>query len=235
MKEDLELKTRVADVNRRLFEKKLVIQTWGNASALTKKEKRIFIKPSGVKFEKLKPKLICEIDFNGNYSGNLRPSVDTPIHIEIYKAFSKIGGIVHTHSHYATVFAQSGISIPCLGTTHADCFRGDIPVIPQLNKEEIENDYEKNIGEKIVSYFKRNNLDELDMPAALLAYHGAFAWGKNIEEALENAFILEEISKMAYETIILTSLKNVKNKISPYLIEKHFKRKKGENKYYGQI
>ena len=234
MEFSLRLRDDVVRVNKSLIREGLVIETWGNASAIDNLTKRVLIKSSGVPFENLKPEDISEVDLDGNIYNIYKPSVDTPTHLEIYKGFKEVGGIVHTHSHYATVFAQAKMSIPCLGTTHADYFKGDIPIIPELSEEEVKEDYELYTGKKIVQYFKEKNIDPLDIPAVLLPNHGVFVWGKTVEEALNNAIILVRIAKMAYETISLVRMHNKDPNITSDLIRKHFQRKHGSDRYYGQ-
>lgn len=234
MADNFRLKLKVAEINRELLHKGLVVQTWGNASALDRETMRVLIKSSGVPFENLNADDISEVDFEGRLYTVFKPSVDTPTHIEIYKAFEGVGGIVHTHSHYATVFSQAKMPIPCIGTTHADNFKGDIPLIPDLAEEEIRENYEEHTGKKIVSYFKENKINHLDIPAALIPNHGVFVWGETLDKALENSIILEKIAKMAYETIFLLKIHGKEPDISKHLLEKHFSRKHGPNKYYGQ-
>jgi len=230
----MDLKKRVAEINKSLFLKGLVIQTWGNASAVDRINGRIYIKSSGVPFENLTQEDISEVGFDGLIYSSYNPSVDTPTHIELYKGFKEIGGIVHTHSHYATVFAQAGIPIPCFGTTHADYFKGDIPVLPYLSQEEIGENYELNTGKKIIEYFKDMKISPIEMPVILLPNHGIFVWGESIERALEYALVVEAVAKLAYETASLSNIFGGKPKIHHGLIEKHFSRKHGDNKYYGQ-
>ena len=230
----IKFRDRVARINRALLKEGLVVLTWGNASAVDRNTGRIFIKSSGVPFENLKAEDISEVDFLGNVFTSFNPSVDTPTHIEIYKAFPKISGIVHTHSHYATVFAQANMAIPCLGTTHADHFKGDIPILPELSNHEIKDNYELHTGQKIVSFFKEHKIDPLEMPAILLPKHGVFVLGESIEKALENSIILEKIAKLAFETLTLAKIHNRELAFASDMVDKHFKRKHGPNKYYGQ-
>ena len=232
-----EIRKRVAIINRKLDKSGLVTQTFGNASARDPLNNDIYIKPSGVPFSKITPTNIVRTDSEGANYGESKPSVDLPVHIEIYNNFSSINGVIHTHSHYATVFAQAKKSIPCLGTTHADYFRRDIPVIRDLYSEEIENNYEKNLGRIIVSFFGEKKLNSLDISAVLVPSHGPFVWGETIESAFEKALALEEIAKLAFHTLVLgrnESCSANTMSIKPELVEKHFSRKHGKNKYYGQ-
>ena len=164
----------------------------------------------------------------------LKSSVDTEIHLEIYKSFHQVGAVIHTHSNYATAFAQAKMPIPYLGTTHADYFYGDIPVIEDLSKEEILIDYEKNIGKKIVQHFRENNIDPSQMPAVLIPSHGSIVWGPTIEKTLETAIVLEEVAKLAYKTLNLSQACDKITSQSLDLLDKHFLRKHGDKKYYGQ-
>ena len=218
----------VVDANKALRSENLVIQTWGNASVRI--GNKMYVKPSGVPFEDLDEAKISRIDLpSGLHVGGKRPSVDAPTHRAIYLNFDRINAIIHTHSKYCTIFAQAKQSIPCLGTTHADYFYGDIPVIEDLCGEEIDNDYEENTGLKIVEHFRDNGICPLDMRAALLPSHGVFVWDTDIESALENAIVLEYIAELAYKTLALAG-----DHISDKLLDKHFLRKHGNKKYYGQ-
>jgi len=227
------IKEKVVEINKKLSDSGLVILTWGNASAIS--EEKIFIKPSGVPFSDLESKMVSEVDLrSGRVLGGLKPSVDTNIHIELYKSFDNVGGIIHTHSTYSTVFAQAKLSIPFLGTTHADYFYGDIPVIADLPDYNIRNDYERNIGKAIVKYFDKNKIDPNKMQAALIPSHGTMVWGETIDKAYENAIVLEEIAKLAYMTLNLEDIYGKLSKPSKTLLDKHFFRKHGDSKYYGQ-
>jgi L-ribulose-5-phosphate 4-epimerase len=234
MIKNLRLIDQVVKTNKELIREGLVIQTWGNASAIDKESRYVLIKPSGVPFENLKPEDISIIDLSGKLFTPSKPSVDTPTHLEIYKAFEEIGGIIHSHSHYATVFAQAKMDIPCFGTTHADHFRGDIPIISDLSEEEVKENYELNSGKRIVQCFKEKNINPLDIPAILLPNHGVFVWGETLEKALENAIILERVAKMAFETIMLARMNDRYPEITSDILKKHFSRKHGQDKYYGQ-
>lgn len=224
------LKEKVYRANMQLPKYNLVTFTWGNVSEIDREKGLIVIKPSGVAYDELSPQDMVVLDLNGNkVEGKLKPSSDTPTHIELYKAFHNISGIVHTHSPWATSWAQAGRSIPCYGTTHADYMYGKIPCLRSLEKEEIENEYEKNTGLLIVDYFK--DKDYIAMPTVLCKNHGPFTWGKDSNEAVHNAVVLEEIAKMATRTeMICPDVKEV----SKYLQDKHYYRKHGVNAYYGQ-
>ena len=224
---------KLIEINKSLKKEGLVIFTWGNASCRSHEKDNIFIKPSGIPFEDLIEKNISKVNLStGTHIEGLKPSVDTPTHIILYNAFSEVNAIIHTHSKYCTIFAQSKMSIPCLGTTHADYFYGNIPVVGDLLSKEIDKDYEKNTGLKIVQYFKENNISPTQMKAALSPSHGVFVWGENLDEALKNAIILENIAEMSYKTLQLCYNRPVEFDLN--LLNKHFLRKHGHKKYYGQ-
>ena len=227
-----ELKKKVYEANMDLPRYGLVTFTWGNVSGIDQDSGLFVIKPSGVEYEKLTPEDMVVMDLNGNkVEGRYNPSSDTATHLELYKAFPEIGGIVHTHSSYATSWAQAGRDIPCYGTTHADYIYGSVPCLRCLTKEEIDTAYEENTGHLIVNEFKRMGKDIMAVPACLCKNHGPFAWGKDAHEAVHNAVVLEEVAKMAYrcETI------NPKVQPAPQeLQDKHYYRKHGANAYYGQ-
>jgi len=225
-----ELRKEVLEANLKLVEHKLVIFTWGNVSGIDRSKNLIVIKPSGVSYDKLDYTDMVILDLEGNIvEGKLKPSSDTPTHLILYKNFPNIGGVVHTHSEWATSFAQAGMGIPCYGTTHADYFYGEIPCTRKMREDEVKGDYEKETGKVIVECFRDKNPDEI--PGVLVHSHGPFAWGKNPNEAVHNAVVLEEIAKIAFRTRVL-------NKeiipIEQYLLDKHFLRKHGKNAYYGQ-
>lgn len=227
-----ELKKEVYEANMLLPKYGLVIFTWGNVSSIDKETGLVVIKPSGVEYDKLRVEDMVVTDLDGNVvEGNLKPSSDLKSHLELYKNFKDIGSIVHTHSTYATSFAQANKDIPVLGTTHGDYFYGDIPCTRKLTKQEIDNDYELNTGLVIVEEFKQRGIDYHDIPAALLPNHGPFVWGKDTKESIENSVVLEEIAKMAINSMIIN--KDVE-KMNQDLLDKHFKRKHGPNAYYGQ-
>ncbi len=227
-----ELKKRVYEANVLLPKYGLVTFTWGNVSEIDRQSGLFAIKPSGVDYDRLTPDDMVIMDLDGNkVEGKYKPSSDTPTHLELYKAFADIGGIVHTHSSYATSWAQAGRSIPCYGTTHADYIYGEVPCVRCLTKEEIDSAYETNTGLLIIDEFKRTNRDVKAVPCVLCKNHGPFAWGKDAHEAVHNAVVLEEVAKMAYraETI------NPEIKPAPQeLQDKHYFRKHGANAYYGQ-
>lgn len=227
-----ELKKIVYEANMKLPEHGLVTFTWGNVSGIDKEKGLFVIKPSGVDYDKLTPEDMVVMDLEGNkIEGNLKPSSDTATHLELYKAFPEIGGIVHTHSSYATSWAQAGRSIPCYGTTHADYIYGEVPCLRCLTKEEIEDAYEENTGHLIVNEFIRMKKDPMAVPAVLCKNHGPFAWGKDAMDAVHNAVVLEEVAKMAYRT------ETIHPKVAPApseLQDKHYFRKHGANAYYGQ-
>jgi L-ribulose-5-phosphate 4-epimerase len=225
-----ELKQEVYDANMALQEHGLVVFTWGNVSGIDRARGVIAIKPSGVSYADLRPEGIVVVDLQGNIvAGDLKPSSDTPTHLELYRNFEGIGGVCHTHSMYATMWAQAEQGIPCFGTTHADHFYGSVPVTDPLARHEIDGSYEQNTGLCIVRRF--HNLDPLQMPAVLVANHGPFTWGPDPATAVENAVVLEQVAKMAYGTI---SINWHQNAIPRALLDKHYLRKHGKNAYYGQ-
>lgn len=225
------LKKEVYEANMLLPKYNLVTFTWGNVSGIDREKGLFVIKPSGVEYEKLTPDDMVVMDLEGNkVEGRYNPSSDTATHLELYKAFSEIGGIVHTHSSWATSWAQAGRDIPCYGTTHADYFYGKIPCLRTLTKEEIDEAYEKNTGLLIVDAFK-TEYDVKAVPACLCKNHGPFSWGKDAHEAVHNAVVLEECAKMAARA------EQINRDILPApqeLQDKHYYRKHGENAYYGQ-
>ena len=232
-----ELKEKVCRANLDLVRHGLVIFTWGNVSAIDRASGLVVIKPSGVSYDNMKPSDMVVVNLDGKVvEGDLRPSSDTPTHLVLYKAFPNIGGVVHTHSTYATAWAQAGIDIPSLGTTHADYFHDDIPCTRNMKKSEVFGEYEKETGNVIVEAFKKMNPD--DTPAVLVRNHGPFAWGTDADNAVHNAVVLEEIAKMAFIslTVNLSTLDIVNHKptMNKLLIEKHYSRKHGPNAYYGQ-
>ena len=226
------LKKKVYEANMELPRHGLVTFTWGNVSGIDRESGLFVIKPSGVDYDKLTPEDMVVMDLDGNkIEGSYKPSSDTATHIELYKAFPEIGGIVHTHSSYATSWAQAGRSIPCYGTTHADYIYGEIPCLRCLTAEEIEDAYEENTGHLIVNEFARLQKDPMAVPAVLCKNHGPFAWGKDAKEAVHNAVVLEEVAKMAYRAELI----NPKVEAAPQeLQDKHYYRKHGANAYYGQ-
>ena len=225
------LKQQIYEANMELPKRGLVTYTWGNVSGIDREKGLFVIKPSGVDYDKMRPEDMVVMDLDGNQvEGNLRPSSDTPTHLELYKAFKEIGGIVHTHSTFATAWAQAGRGIPCYGTTHADYFYGEIPCARNLTPEEIEEGYEKNTGQVIVETFEGRN--PVYVPGVRCKNHGPFTWGKDGAEAVHNAVVLEEIAKMNLLTELLNP--NGDNHTPQAMEEKHFLRKHGPGAYYGQ-
>lgn len=227
-----QLKKEVYEANMLLPQYQLVTFTWGNVSGIDREKGLFVIKPSGVEYSKLRPEDMVVMDLAGNQvEGSLRPSSDTATHLELYKAFPELGGIVHTHSSFATSWAQAGRNIPCYGTTHADYMYGEIPCVRCLSEEEIQGAYEENTGLLIVNEFHRLKKEPMAMPAVLCKNHGPFSWGKNALDAVHNAVVLEEVAKMAYRAELL----NPKLAPAPQALQdKHYERKHGANAYYGQ-
>lgn len=225
-----QLRADVLEANLELVRCGLVVASFGNASALAREEGLVVIKPSGVAYRDLRPQHLVITDLDGRVvEGDLRPSSDLPTHLELYRAFPAIGGVAHTHSSFATSWAQARREIPCLGTTHADFFRGPVPVTDAMTPEEIGSDYERNTGKVIVRRFV--DVDVCAIPAVLVASHAPFSWGATVADAVHVAVVLEEIARMAYQTVMLTP------QIAPIageLREKHFLRKHGPAAYYGQ-
>lgn len=224
------LKQEVLQANLDLVKYGLVVLTWGNVSGIDRVSNLVVIKPSGVDYDKLTIEDMVVVDLDGIViESDKRPSSDTPTHVELYKAFPQIGGITHTHSKYATMFAQACMEIPCLGTTHADHFYGSIPVTRFLHKKEVEEEYELNTGKVIVECFKK--LDPTTTPGVLVAGHAPFAFGKTASDSVRNAFILERVAEMALGTY---SLDDSTNELPTYITNKHYQRKHGPDAYYGQ-
>jgi len=225
-----ELRKAVCDANLELQRQNLVIYSWGNVSGIDHSAGVVAIKPSGVAYDELTPDKIVLLDLDGNViEGTLNPSSDTPTHLELYRDFQAVGGICHTHSRYATMWAQSCKEIVCFGTTHADHFYGPVPVTDVMTADEIRQDYERNTGRVIVRRFKK--LDPLQMPAVLVANHGPFTWGRNPAHSVENAVVLEQVAQMAMGTLQINPRQGA---ISQALLDKHYLRKHGKNAYYGQ-
>jgi L-ribulose-5-phosphate 4-epimerase len=224
------LREEVLEANLELVRRGLVLYTFGNASGIAREEGLVVIKPSGVPYESMKPEHLVLVDLSGRVvEGDLRPSSDLATHLILYQAFTEIGGVAHTHSQAATVWAQAQREIPCFGTTHADYFRGPVPVTEPLSAADVESDYEVNTGRAIVRRFK--NLDPLEAPAVLVASHAPFCWGKTPAEAAHTAVIVEEIAALALQTIAANPGIAA---IPRYLHDKHFLRKHGTTAYYGQ-
>ena len=222
-------KEEVLKANLELPKKKLITYTWGNVSGIDREKGLVVIKPSGVEYSNMTVEDMVVVDLEGNIvDGKLRPSSDTPTHLVLYKEFEELGGIVHTHSSWATIWAQIGKSIPSCGTTHADYFYGSIPCTRKMTREEICNEYEKETGNVIIEEFMGRN--PIHCPGIIVNDHGPFTWGKDANEAVHNAVVLEEVAKMAYYTELM-SPDNIMDKV---LMNKHFSRKHGKNAYYGQ-
>lgn len=226
-----ELKQQVCEANRQLVREGLVIQTWGNASAVDRVSGNLVIKPSGVPYDGLQPEhmVVVSLATGRVVEGDFKPSSDTATHRVLYRAFKEIGGIAHTHSLYATAWAQARREIPALGTTHADYFHGPVPCTRLLTAKEIERDYETNTGQVILERFKK--LDPLHLPGVLVASHAPFAWGTTVEKAVEIAVVLEQLARLASETLCV---KPSTKPLQRLLLDKHFHRKHGPQAYYGQ-
>lgn len=223
------LKEEVFQANLDLVKHGLVIFTWGNVSGIDREKGLVVIKPSGVSYEKMKPKDMVVLNLYGQViEGNLKPSSDSPTHLVLYRQFENIGGVVHTHSEWATSWAQAGKGIPAVGTTQADYFYGEIPCTRKMTKEEIEGEYELETGKVIVDRFQ--DLDADSVPGVLVNNHGPFSWGKDAHDAVHNAVVMEEVAKMTFRTFQL----NPETTMDQVLLDKHFLRKHGKNAYYGQ-
>jgi L-ribulose-5-phosphate 4-epimerase len=227
-----ELKERVCAANKKLPDYHLVTFTWGNVSAIDRKTGLVVIKPSGVEYDDLAAENMVVVDLDGKIvEGKLNPSSDTATHLVLYRAFDGIGGIVHTHSTYATIFAQANLDIPAQGTTHADYFYGDIPCTRQMTDAEIKDAYERETGNVIVETFEKRGISFSQIPGVVVANHGPFSWGKDPFDAVHNAVVEEEVAKMALHVLLLNSNTD---KIRQTLLDKHYLRKHGANAYYGQ-
>lgn len=231
-----ELKQKVFEANLQLVQYGLVVLTWGNVSGIDREEGLFVIKPSGVPYDKMTADDMVVMDLNGNkVEGRLNPSSDTPTHLELYKNFKDIGGIVHTHSSWACSWAQAGRDINAYGTTHADFANGAVPCARGLTENEVNGEYELNTGKVIVEEFEKRGIKPEECPAVLVHRHGPFTWGSSPFKAVENALILEEVAKMASRTERIAALdKNSNIGIEQYLLDKHYQRKHGINAYYGQ-
>lgn len=223
------LKQQVYKANIDLVKHGLVIFTWGNVSAIDRERNVVVIKPSGVSYDNMNSDDMVVVDMDGNVvEGKYKPSSDTATHLELYKAFPEIGGVVHTHSTYATAWAQSGQDLPNIGTTHADYFGDDIPCTRDMTEKEVKGDYEKDTGTVIIERFKE--LNPIHIPGVLVKNHGPFSWGKNADDAVHNAVVLEQVAKMAF----IAYQVNPNLTMNKLLIQKHFLRKHGPDAYYGQ-
>lgn len=232
-----ELKQKVFEANLQLVQYGLVVLTWGNVSGIDRERGLFVIKPSGVPYDKMTADDMVVMDLNGNkVEGRLNPSSDTPTHLELYKKFKNIGGIVHTHSNWACSWAQAGRDINAYGTTHADFANGAVPCARGLTEEEVNGEYELNTGKVIIEEFQNRNIKPEECPAVLVHRHGPFTWGKDPFKAVENALILEEVAKMASRTERIAAFDDNSNiGIEQYLLDKHYQRKHGKNAYYGQV
>lgn len=226
------LKEEVWNANLELVKRGVVIYTWGNVSGIDKNNGLVVIKPSGISYDNMQPEdmVVLDLESGKKVEGRWNPSSDTETHLELYRAFSEIGGITHTHSINAVAFAQAGNSIPALGTTHADYFYGNIPCTRGLTKDEIEEAYEKNTGKVIVETIVHEKYEPLMIPGILVQNHGPFAWGKNAEESVYHAVVMEHVAEMAMKTVFL----NKDAEMSQCILDKHYMRKHGKNAYYGQ-
>ena len=226
------LKEQVYKANMALVEHGLVIFTWGNVSGIDREKGLVVIKPSGVSYDVMKADDMVVVDLatGAVVEGDLRPSSDTPTHLAIYRAWPGVGGVVHTHSTYATAWAQAGIDLPNIGTTHADYFHNAIPCTPDMTESEVKGDYELETGNVIVNTFNGGGINPMHTPGVLVKNHGPFAWGKTPDEAVHNAVVMEQVAKMAFVAYQV----NPHLTMNPLLVEKHFSRKHGPNAYYGQ-
>lgn len=227
-----DLKEAVCAANLDLVAKGVVIYTWGNVSGIDRQSNMMVIKPSGVEYDGMSPDDMVVVDINTGETveGKWKPSSDTKTHIELYKAFPEIGGITHTHSTNAVAFAQAGLSIPALGTTHADYFYGDIPCTRELTNEEVEEAYERNTGKVIVEHIRKAGYEPLSIPGIVVKNHGSFSWGTDAANSVYNAVVMEKVAEMAIKTLLL----NPQSKMQQYILDKHYHRKHGANAYYGQ-
>jgi L-ribulose-5-phosphate 4-epimerase len=225
-----QLKAEVCQANLELVRHGLVTLTWGNVSGIDRQRELVVIKPSGIDYDRMTPERMVVVDLQGNVvEGELRPSCDTPAHVVLYRHFQQVGGVTHTHSTRATIFAQARVEIPCLGTTHADHFHGPVPVTRPLTRQEVETNYEANTGQVVVERFAK--LDPSEMPAVLVAGHAPFSWGRDAAESVENAVALEAVAEMALGTM---ALRADAPPLESYVLDKHYRRKHGTDAYYGQ-
>lgn len=227
-----ELKRDVCQANLELVHKGVVIYTWGNVSGISADRKYMVIKPSGVDYSKMTDEdmVVVEVKTGNVVEGKWKPSSDTPTHLELYRKYDMIKGVVHTHSINATSFAQAGMDIPALGTTHADYFYGDIPCTRELSEEEVMDAYEKNTGKVIIETFENRGLDVMSIPGVIIKNHGPFAWGTSPANAVYNAVVMEAIAEMDLKALQL----NPNSEMKQYVLDKHYTRKHGPNAYYGQ-
>lgn len=227
-----DLKISVCDANLELVKRGVVIYTWGNVSGISSDGKHMVIKPSGVEYDKMSPDdmVVVDIESGLRVEGKWNPSSDTKTHLALYRKFKSIKGIVHTHSVNAVAFAQAGMAIPALGTTHADYFYGDVPCTRELTKQEVMEDYEANTGKVIIETVDNSGYDPMAIPGIVVKNHGLFAWGKSPENAVYNAVVLEKVAEMDLKTLAL----NPKAEMETYILDKHYMRKHGSNAYYGQ-
>ncbi|MBQ3460107.1 MAG: L-ribulose-5-phosphate 4-epimerase [Solobacterium sp.] len=227
-----ELKKEVCEANLELVRKGIVIYTWGNVSGISEDRKYMVIKPSGVDYDGMSPEdmVVVDIETGERAEGKWKPSSDTDTHLELYRRYPDIKGVVHTHSIHAVAFAQAGIAIPALGTTHADYFYGDVPCTRELTKEEVEEAYERNTGKVIVETIDGLGYDPMAVPGIIVKNHGPFCWGKSPANAVYNAVVLETVAEMDLKTLLL----NPDASIARYVLDKHYMRKHGPNAYYGQ-
>ena len=223
------IKERVYEANIRLKKEGLITLTWGNVSQIDRESGMVVIKPSGISYDIMTPDDMVVVDMDGNIvEGQWNPSSDLPTHLEIYRAFSEVGGVTHTHSRWATIFSQAGVTLPMLGTTHADAFYGDVPITRRMTEPEINSEYEKNTGIVIAETFQ--NINPMDIPSVLVNSHGPFSWGINAKKSVECAVTLEEVAMMAWNTMML----NPEVTFQRELLDKHYLRKHGRYAYYGQ-
>ncbi|MBE6792780.1 MAG: L-ribulose-5-phosphate 4-epimerase [Ruminococcaceae bacterium] len=226
------LKAQVCEANLELVRRGVVIYTWGNVSGIDREKGLVVIKPSGVDYATMSPEDMVVVDLatGAVVEGKWKPSSDTPTHLELYRAFPAIGGITHTHSLHAVSFAQAGRDVPALGTTHADYFWGDVPCTRELTEREVKEAYEVNTGKVIIETIKERGYDPMAIPGIVVKNHGPFTWGKDADNAVYNAVVLENVAEMALKTLLL----NPDSLLAQYVLDKHYERKHGANAYYGQ-
>ena len=227
-----DLKKQVCESNLELVRREIVIYTWGNVSGIDRDKGLVVIKPSGVDYDGMKPDDMVVVDLmtGETVEGHYKPSSDTPTHLELYRAFPQIGGITHTHSINAVAFAQAGLDIPALGTTHADYFYGPIPCTRELSQQEVEEAYELNTGKAIVECISERRINPLEVPGVIVRNHGPFTWGKEPIASVYHAVVMETVAEMDLKTLQLNS----EAKMQQYILDKHYYRKHGDNSYYGQ-